>query len=479
MKLYFILIAAIPVLAISVVSFAGMFSGPERPAEYACTGCNIVIITVDTLRADHVSASGYFEETTPAIDSAASRGIYFSNAFSQIPHTPPSHWSMFTGLYPNIHLSYTPEDNGSGLLSLPDILSGNGYVTAAFTSSHVLSGFSSKFDYFNGRTGNERNWSPVRRPSLETAEDSVSWLSNHSDERFFLWVHYYDPHSPYEPPEEHDIFDYAYSFAYSDSSYDNTGISRRRTMREEIAKYDGEVNFADSSVGMVIEALGNLQIENNTVVIIMSDHGECFGEHNFTDFGYSDDRACVFHGKTLYDQEVHIPIVMVNPMSDYTGAVIGNLIESVDIFPTILGMVGLQPPESNGESLVPLIVNGTRKKDYVFLQTRPRESLGFSAAIRTDRWKLVRTIPYEINIEEEIAGEEELEAAHDNPAEPIKDVKMMLFDTLSFEDENLLDVFPDVSSELDQRLGELISIIPSESNVSQDTERLLKSLGYM
>jgi len=174
--------------------------------KYECIDCNVIVFTIDTLRADHVSSYGYFENTTPFLDEIAEKGISFDNAFSQIPHTPPSHWSIFSGLYPCRHGKFVPKANGSDIITLSEILGENGYTTSAFTGSYMVEGFAGEFEYFNSRTGKGRYKRLTFRPAMDTTKEVLSWLDNHSREKLFLWVHYFDPHSPYEPPKEYDIF---------------------------------------------------------------------------------------------------------------------------------------------------------------------------------------------------------------------------------------------------------------------------------
>jgi arylsulfatase A-like enzyme len=478
-------VAVLTIFAFS--SMTGIVTYVQRPAEYGCPGCNVIFISVDTLRADHVSAYGHHSLTTSNIDALASEGIVFTNAYSQIPHTPPSHWSMFTGLYPFRHGMYLPGDNGTGLVTLPELLSAEGYVTGAFTSSRMVSGFNHEFDYFNWHPGMRKEELFTSRQANETTDQALSWMHNHSAERLFMWIHYFDPHSPYNPPEGHEVFDYGDSPFYAARRYDNLGISRARSMREEIAKYDGEIRYADEAIGRVFVKAKELGLLDNTVFILMSDHGECFGEHNFSDFGYDKNKACVFHGKTLYNQEVWIPMIIINPASDYRGARIGTVVESVDIFPTILEMLGFGAPESDGESLVPLVTSGSRDKDYAFMQTRPTKSLGFSVGIKSGGWKLVRMVPSDADIWADVAEQEGNTTLREGPlndsgsAFDDNETKVMLFleadgETVDHSQEGGL-----ILRSLEDKLAGILSkaLFITADEPGEDAKKLLISLGYM
>ncbi len=479
MRVIILVAAIIGVCFVLLASFfiPGIPVIKERPSEYMCEGCNVIIVTVDTLRADHVSSYGYFSETTPNMDGLASRGILFEDAYSQIPHTPPSHWSIFTGLYPHIHGRYAPLDNGSGLVTLSDVLSENGYATGAFTGSHVVSGFSHEFDNFNGYTGDKRLQNFGTRIAGESTDNAISWLGNHSDDKFLLWVHYYDPHSPYEPPAGHDIFNYSATAEYAGIRYSNYGLSGRKTIRGDIADYDGEIRYTDYSIGRLVNEIETLGLSDRTVFVIISDHGECFGEHNFTEFGYDKNKACTFHGKTLYEEEIHIPFIIVNPQSEYVGSRIENVVESVDVFPTVLGMLGIEAPESNGESLLPLIVNGTREKDYVFIQTIPRKGFGFSVGIKEGDWKFVRMVPSEFDF----SDDEDITMNSSSEEDFEYMTELLLFTTIDDERINHIEDEKETALRLEQNLGDVIyeGQLPTDIGISEDAEKILKALGYM
>jgi arylsulfatase A-like enzyme len=472
-RLVFAVIILILIISTGL-SMTGFFAADKHDGR--CEGCNIVVFTLDALRSDHLSSYGYFRETSPVIDSIAGEGVTFTNAFSQIPHTPPSHWSMFTGLYAHNHNKFLPLENGTGLVTLPDVLGEHGYVTSGFISSRILGGFADEFDYFNGHEDKRRYNNPIEKRAEETTEDVLSWLDEHSKERFFMWIHYFDPHNPYDPPEEYDTYDYDLEPYYSDARYDQIGISRTATIREDVGKYDGEITYMDRSIGVVVDRLKELGLEGNTLIVLVADHGECFGEHNFSDFGYVDDGPCVFHGKTLYDEETHVPLIIRNPKSDIRGLRIDDLVESIDVFRTILDMAGIASPANDGESLLPLINNGERKNDYALSQTLPRKSGSMAMAVRTDEWKFVTMVPSKIELEKEIAEQEGKEVVF---SDSVGGVRKFLFNVGEGEAYDHYGEESDIVSDLEQRLRDAFSggfLIPE---INRNVEDLLKSLGYI
>lgn len=447
-----------------------------------CTNCNLLIITVDTLRADHVLPYGYFQATTPEMDLLAKDGVVFSRAFSQIPHTPPSHWSMFTGLYPFKHQKYTMNDNGTGMRTLMGVLGEAGYTTGGIVSSKILRGFSREFEYFNGMTGKNRSVRFIRRPGNETAVSALEWLGDHSSERFFLWVHLFDPHSPYDPPEGFGVFDYTEAEEYSDGRYDQNGLTRVGEIRKDIERYDGEILFADEMIGKIIEKTRDLGLYEKTLIILLADHGECFGEHNFSDFGYDDNRPCLFHGKTLYEEEVHVPFIMRIPGNGVRNVIVDDIVETVDLFPTVLEILGFEDFNgTDGESLTGLLKGNERKKDYALFQTRPVKRGLLSLGIRTDKWKFIDMVPNDIDIERERSEQEE--GIFDESAEidASMEIKKMLFRVDEGEMWNFHSTEPEISKGMEELLGKIVKeeLDFEFEDADNETEALLRSLGYI
>ncbi len=429
MKVPFILIGILAVIVL-VMSITNS-PGEKYP--------NIVIITIDTVRYDHISP-----ELSPNIDKFSKESVVFTNAFSQIPHTPPSHWSIFTGIYPVNHNKFIPLDNGTGLTTITDILKPKGYVTAGFVSSQILRGFKDEFDHFDGLETS-------RRRAEETTSRALKWLEDR--EKFFLWVHYYDPHTPYNPPEEYDI--YNYTDVYTEAKYSELGVSKTQTIREDLEKYDGEILYMDRQIGRLLERL-----DNNTIIIIVSDHGECFADHRFSEFGYEEDEHCVFHGKTLFDEETHVPMMIKAPGIEPKKVDI--IVETVDLMPTVLDILSIEQPEMDGE------VVWEKKKDFTISNTNPRDS--FAVSIRNDELKFVTAWLSDTNLEESIAEQEgkEVTFTKNNLTK-----KIMLFDVKRNETASSAS-----AAKLRKMLEEIITNIPTVT-IDKTSEEILRSLGYI
>ncbi len=466
------LAAAALLAALLYPSFSGMVS--ESAGEWnSCDNCNIVLISIDTLRADHLSSYGYFRETSPNIDGIAAGGVVFENAFSNIPFTPPSHWSIMTSLYPIHHRKYLPTDSGNGIATLAGILKENGYSTAGFVSSFMLKNLSDGFDVYDipegvpavrwARRNTDINESErVKlisraryRRAAETTDRALAWIENNAGRRFFLFVHLFDPHTPYNPPPEFDRFSDG-GGAYESEIYNQPGVNKSRTIREEIGKYDGEILYADSNIGRIVNKISSLGLKGKTVFVITSDHGESFGEHRFSDFGYNSARTYLLHGKTLFDEETRVPLVISNPASSVRGMRIRDIAESVDIMPTILDIVGISYNNTDGESLVPLIKGAGKGRKEAFMQLFSRKDPYLAFGVRdSEGWKLVRLCKTE-------EGEE------------VCVPKEMLFYSGNHEKGDEMESHREVADRLESVMKTRIS-----SAADEDIKKSLEMLGYV
>ena len=293
---------------------------------------NIILITVDTVRADRMGFLGSKLGLTPNLDTLARQSVVFTRAYSQVPLTAPSHATILTGTYPQFHqVRDFQVPLGKDLPYAPEILRTHGYRTGAFIGAMVLDpgaglarGFDRGFDTYDagfheGRPGEDRYRSTERR-GAEVVAHALAWLNRHPRGPFFMWVHLYDPHDPYDPPEP-------YKSKYA------------------AAPYDGEIAYADSAVGKLLSQLRARGLYDGAVIAVMSDHGESLGDHGED-----------FHGFFLYDETIHVPIVIKLPGGDSAGKRIANRVGLVDVLPTILQAVGVAvPPEVQGESLLGLM----------------------------------------------------------------------------------------------------------------------------
>ena len=325
---------------------------------------NVVLISVDTVRADHLGCYGYFRPVSPAIDKFASGAVRFENAFTQASWTLPSHMTVMTSQYPSVHCVI---DRG---LSLPDqatmlaeVLSEEGYHTAAFVTWIYVGeafGFDQGFDEFHeliDRSG-QRVLSGRGAFSAERTTDAViARLEETLPQPFFLFVHYFDPHMHYTPPPPYDtLFDPDYTGEacgergwlqpYIKTLQIDPAVIDPRDRAHVEALYDGELCYTDAHLGRLFEAI-DTQVElDSCMVVFMSDHGEEFNDHG----------SMEGHGWTLYDEIIHVPLIFRMPGPGRPGTVIEDLVGLIDIGPTILQALGVAAPASfQGRSLTGLI----------------------------------------------------------------------------------------------------------------------------
>ena len=328
---------------------------------------NVLLITVDTIRADRIGAYGFEEIDTPIIDSLAARGVTFTRAYSPTPLTLPSHTSIFSGTFPPYH---GVRDNAAfvappELTMMAELFHANGYSTAAFVGAFVLDsrwgleqGFETYFDEFELPRQHIVELGAVQRPANEVIDAALEWLGGEGSPPFFLWVHLYDPHTPYAPPEP-------YKSRYEDRPY------------------LGEIAFTDAQIGRLLEALQTRGLWDNTFVVLAGDHGESLGEHHEIE-----------HGFFIYEESTHVPLIVSLPFAQLQGIRRSELVSLVDILPTIVEMSGLAaPPELQGLSLVPLFFGQPDDwRQYVYSETfYPRYHFGWSElqAVQDDRYKLI------------------------------------------------------------------------------------------
>ena len=347
-----------------------------RKSEIASTNppvreANIVLITLDTTRADHLGCyapSAAKAPKTPHLDALAARGTRFANATAQVPLTLPSHASIMTGAYPIVH---GVRDMEGFVLdpahpTLASIAQAHGFSTAAVVGARVLAktfglshGFGHYDDDMSGRPEDAQAGSVVaeRRAEVVT-QRALDWLKQNGEKKFFLWVHYFDPHAPYDPPEP-------YKRAYAGDPY------------------SGEIAYMDQEAGRLLQGLQQMGLENHTLVAVLGDHGESLGEHGE-----------MTHGVFLYDSTMHVPLILAGPGVP-RGKVIAGQVRSIDVMPTLLAFLNLEPgQEAQGVSLWPQISQDTplHVTGYSYGETLyPRTYMGWSElrAMRTDAWKLV------------------------------------------------------------------------------------------
>jgi arylsulfatase A-like enzyme/Tfp pilus assembly protein PilF len=322
-------------LILVVMALTALPATAQTPAKPAL---NVVLITIDTLRADHVGCYGYRQIKTPNIDGLAADGVRFERAFAVVPVTLPSHSSMLTGTYPMLSGMHDFSGNKLSPLqpTLASVLKQAGYQTGAVIGAAVLDsrfglnqGFDFYYDHFEFSRLDEANLDEMERPGNVVADVALDWLekdwlAKNSQKKFFLWMHLYDPHFPYHPPEPYS--------------------------REYAAQpYDGEIAFADEQVGRLLRFLKEKGIYQNTVIVLCGDHGESLGEHGEKT-----------HGFFIYNATMHVPLIIRLPeqlprqLPEKTVArTLADPVSLVDLMPTVLEAVGLQvPSQVQGRSLL-------------------------------------------------------------------------------------------------------------------------------
>ena len=321
--------SAAPLLAALLAAGCG---GPAADEYTAPAGTPVVLVSIDTLRADRLPAYGYGGVDTPAIDRLRADGILYERAYSHVPLTLPSHSSLFTGVLPaahgvrdNIGYFLDAERVAAGEIpNLPLALERAGYATGAAVSSYVLRskmGLDQGFDFYEDsiefRTGT--GLGGLQRPGGETLELSRDWLRAHAAEPFFFFFHIYEPHTPYQP-----LPDLA-------ARYDDP--------------YDAEVASADRIVGDLFAELDRLGVYERALVILLSDHGEGLGQHGEDE-----------HGVLLYASTLHVPLIVKLPGARFAGRAAAAPVQLIDVFPTVAELLGLEPPATlPGTSLLRLL----------------------------------------------------------------------------------------------------------------------------
>jgi arylsulfatase A-like enzyme/Flp pilus assembly protein TadD len=401
---------------------------PVVPGKYK--DYNLVLITMDTVRADHLRQYGYSKIQTPNLDRLAAQSYIFQDAMSHAPLTLPSHVSMLTGKIPRSHGVL---DNGGFHLhdkeiTLPEILKEAGYRTGAVVSSFVLDsrwgldqGFDDYYDNFSLAEFKALNPHDAQRRAVDTQKEAELWLDSHYQNKFFFWVHFFDPHEPYDPPEP-------YRTEYSGQPY------------------DGEIAYMDQSIGKLLDKLLHLGIADRTIIILTSDHGEGLGEHNE-----------LSHSTFLYNTTQHVPFFIRLP--DAEKREISGIVRQIDLAPTALDLLGVEPPkEMQGLSLIPMM-NGKKEKRAAYSESAfAKLHYGWAPleSITTGEYKYIHAPKPELYDRSEDYGEK----------------------------NNLISARPEITKALKQELTSFRENAGASSNqepqkIDPEIEENLRSLGYV
>ena len=410
-----------------LVGFTGwtLFKGSPSSSLKAlsCEDCNIIIIGVDTLRADHVHAFGYPKETTPNIDALAAKGWSFTNALSSSNWTVPSFMSMMTGLYPSEHkvvnkyVVFNAKEQkisnlkqlSPGVETLAEALKSAGYATGGFTGDagvgHAF-GYSDGFDVYT----DEQAFGGFATSSLH----ALSWLDSlPQGKKFFMFLHGYDLHGQSALPKEKRLFVPSdYKGPYTGSPQEEAALREAQLTPTGIkltdadaafwtGLYDSKLHAADANLGEFLAELDRRGLTEKTIFIVVADHGEEYNEHGGID-----------HGQSLYDELVHVPIIVVVPHAT-GGKTVAAQVSTMDVAPTIFQLLGVTPggtyaSQQRGESLVPYIAGEKTAGRDVFLETDYRDFLHERAVRTADGWKYIRNFA---------SGKEELYDLNADPGE--------------------------------------------------------------
>jgi arylsulfatase A-like enzyme/predicted Zn-dependent protease len=395
---------------------------------------NFILITVDTLRADRISCYGFPRIKTPTIDNFAQQGIKFERCISQTPLTLPSHTSLLTGTYPTFH---GVRDNGGFLVpqeltTLAEVFKNAGYQTAAFVAAYVLDskwglnqGFDLYYDKFDLSKYKTISLGNVQRRGDEVINEALAWLEDHHQQKFFTWIHLYDPHTPYDPPSP---------------------------FKEEYPNhpYLGEIAYTDSQLGRLWSYLEKKGLTDNTILIFTSDHGESLGEHQEKT-----------HGFFIYQEGVHVPLIFVLPERELQGASRSSVVTLVDVMPTVLELAHLPlPREVQGRSLLSVFAQEREEESWAYSETYyPRFHYGWSElkGWQNQRYKLIMAPRLELY-------------------DLVKDPE---------ENKNLIDDLPQLGRQLLARLEEFINETSQGAfeidytHIDEETRQKLTALGYI
>ena len=386
---------------------------------------NVVIITLDTTRVDRLSPYGYMDVSMPALERLAREATVFNQAVSVSPLTLPAHASVFTGRLPPQHGVRDNADRplAAAQTTLAEVFKAHGFRTAAFVGAAVLDrerGLAQGFDVYSGvATGDVRAGVMPERPASQVIDDATRWLAAAEGSPLFLWAHLYDPHYPYQPPEPF-----------------RSGAPNG---------YVGELAFADSQVGRLLAALDAGGLRDNTVVVVVGDHGESLGEHGERD-----------HGIFLYESAVRVPLMIRMP--GVLSRRVSEVVRITDIMPTVLELAGIAAPAGDGVSLVTLM-SGRQGLDLeAYSESLYPQRFGWSAlyALRDSRYKFIDAPKPEL---------------YDLARDP-------------FEERNIVLERPAVAAAMKRRLAELASNTSPDGvgdggAPSPETRARLAALGYV
>jgi arylsulfatase A-like enzyme len=473
--------ALVGLLFAVLTSCAGEGRDPDR--SWGGHAPNVLLLTVDTLRPDHLSCYGYSRRTSPHIDALAHRGVLFRQAITAAGRTVQSFPSILTGVYPMVHgLRHEGQSHEilESRLTLTSVLEQHGYDSFAVTQGLNV-GLHRHFDMYDPDLYLDPQGNQVYVPARDDREatgKAAGWLRNRAQDGspFFLWMRYNAPHWPYEAPRPFgEMFDPQYRGEHRFNDEAGPGVQRGdiifgltrlpdREIEHAVAHYDGEIAYADQAIGGLLGTLESMGQLDRTIILLTSDHGESLGEHEYF----------FEHGAYLYEPTVRVPLIVVAPGLLPGGGVVQEQVRTIDIVPTILDLAGIDIPAGlEGVSLVSRALGRRGRKPLLayaesgrnFYRENPRQFIAGTAGkwrmVRSDRFKLIR-IP-------------------DDP-EPIWELYDLEVDP--GETTNLIEDPPEAAADLRRELLRLLESDPgrddrAEPRLPERLEQHLRSLGYV
>lgn len=430
----------------------------------------VVLITVDTLRADYLGTYGNPRVLSLNVDRLVSGGTLFRQAIAQSTTTSPSHASLMTSLYVQDHNVYSNfEALGDDPVTLAEALKAQGFATFAMVNMRHLNpevlNLAQGFDVYV-HSGN------MRRASV-TIDRFLQWLDGlPKDQKYFAWLHVVDVHTPYHPPPPYDRFYYGEDerdprnrslariwpllpLQMSDHPLFTAWLEGITDLSWVLAQYQGAVSYVDNELGRLLDSLESRQLLDRTAMVLTADHGESLGEHDM-----------YFVHTGLYEATVHVPLVTYFPGAERQGHQVREVVELVDVYPTVLEYFGVRPPQGlRGHSLWPLMRGAVQPERLAFIEHAGRNLV----ALRSDRYKYIRHLrtahlqpsyPF-------VAGKEELYDLREDPSEHLDLAKTR---------PDLLKVF---RAEAQARQRDRKSFKSGTPTLTRDTVDMLRSLGYV
>ena len=423
---------------------------------------NVLLITLDTLRADHLGCYGYDKNTSPALDALASNAIVFDHTIAQSAITPVSHASIMTGLNPYNHdlrslhggVNYQLPDSR---LTLAELMKANGYATGGFVSAFPVTkhyglhqGFETWDEEFQKKDEttilSEQgivNTGTAQRTCDVTTEKAISWLREHAGQPFFSWIHFFDVHDPILlPPDE-------YLKRFYPKSRDKPDILR--------SVYDAEIAFMDDQIDLILKELEALDIRENTILAILSDHGEGLGDHDW--WGHS----------ILYQEQIRLVFILSIPEKK-DGIRVPSLVRSIDLVPTLIELLDLDIPEENefdGKSLLEIIDGSAAQPRTAYSESINDLTAYYDSQMQNESLYAVSDRRWKLILHREESRDKGVEL-YDLQSDPL-------------ELEDLSGQLPEISARLRNQLDEMQAIVqnPPRPVMDEKTKERLKSLGYI